>query len=408
MGEAGRHLAPFGRGQKLCDLCPKLCHHACPVSNADRDEALTPWGKNRMAGRVGSGTQPVDEEVTGLFYACTGCNLCQRACEHGNDVAGSLFAARAVAAEAGCLPEAVEAMLGRFDSSCNPYGLDLRPCLSGIPESRMVGRDAALRRDARRIAMVPGRGLQVLWPGCATLHETPELVSTTLAVLDALGEPDFVVYAGPIQCCGYPLLAAGQLDRFRRHARETARGLEGVQRIVTPSPECAWAMRVAWRGQAEVEGPEVVPLVDLLDVALPRAAAGRPLDVEFVWHDPCYLGRYLGRLEAPRRVGRRIAARPPHEPVPWTGERGYCSGAGGLLPLTRPETSRRIARARAADLTGRTFGLPAEADAGERVIATACPAALASFRHVGARAYDLVELTAAFLGVSPLPELRDG
>ena len=408
MRDARQRLERFRREQRLCELCPKLCHHACPVSNTDRDEALTPWGKNRVAGRIVSAGMPVDAEATELFYACTGCNLCQSACAHGNDVAGSLFAARAVAAEQGCLPEAVEAMLSRWDESCNPFGLDLRPNLSEIPEGRKVGGESNLSLETKRVLVAPGRGLQVLWPGCTTLHEMPDLVATTLSVLDALGEPDFVVYAGPIQCCGYPLLAAGQLERFQRHAREAVRRLRGARRIATPSPECAWVMQVAWPEQAGVEGPEVVPLVELLDLALPRAPAGRPLSFDIVWHDPCYLGRHLGCLEAPRRVGRRIAARPPVDPRPWSGARGYCSGGGGLLPLTRPETTRHIARARVAELTGRSFGPPAEGEVGEAVIATACPAALARFRETGARAYDLVELTAAFLGLSPLPEHHDG
>ena len=32
-----------------CVFCPKLCRSACPVSNAEPRETLTPWGKMSTA-----------------------------------------------------------------------------------------------------------------------------------------------------------------------------------------------------------------------------------------------------------------------------------------------------------------------------------------------------------------------
>ncbi len=401
-------LGSFERERRTCNLCPKLCHHACPVSNAARDESLTPAAKNGAAGRVAAGMEALGAQVTDLFYACTGCRQCQAHCEHGNDVALSLFAARGEAAAQGSVPEAITQMLTRWDASGNPYGTDLRTAVDSVPESRRVGASGRVAGERKRAGVPPGRGMQVLWPGCATLHESPGLVQRVLAVADILGEADLLLYAGPVQCCGYPLVAAGQMERFRRHVDEAARELRGLRRVVAVAPECAWVMTELWPRVTGVSGPRVVPLINLVVEGLHHLPAGRPVRQALVWHDPCYLGRFLQCYDAPRKVGARVAAQPLQEPRPWTREHGYCSGGGGLLPLTHPEIADRITRARVADLTGESFGPPAEGAVGLRWIVTACPTAAARFRRVGARAVDVVDLVAAFLGLCDLREVQGG
>jgi Fe-S oxidoreductase len=92
------------------------------------------------------------------------------------------------------------------------------------------------------------------------------------------------------------------------------------------------------------------------------------------------LGRGLGLFEAPRAVLTRVLGRAPDEfPARRAGSR--CSGAGGLLPRTMPETSKAIteARVREHDETG-----------GGHVV-TACASSLSAFRRATrGRASDLV------------------
>ena len=59
-------------------------------------------------------------------------------------------------------------------------------------------------------------------------------------------------------------------------------------------------------------------------------------------------------------------------------ERAECSGAGGLLPLTMPETSRTIAEKRIASADGE--------------IVTACASSVVRFRSAGAAVTDIVTL----------------
>jgi len=394
-------LERHAHAEQLCNLCPRLCHHACPVANAERDESVTPREKMAAAGLVRLGARALDTEAAALFYKCNGCRLCTSFCEHENDVAQGLFAARAVAVSRGVLVPGVAELGERFARAKNPYGEDVRAPIMALEGDRRVGENGPVRADRSKVPVVPGRGLRLYWPGCTTLHDDPGLVSRTLAVMDRLGEADLAVYAGERQCCGYPLLAAGHLDAFRENAKALARDLRGVRHLTTSSPECAWTFEVAFPEVAGVDPParEITHVTQLLLPALRHARPAPPLELDAAWHDPCYLGRFLGEYEAPREILSRLCRTAPAEPEPWTREHGYCSGGGGVLPLTSPGTADTITRMRVADLTGTSSGPPGEAPGGERTIVSACPTCIGRFRAAGAKALDVVDVVAAFLGM---------
>src|SRR5690606_8642227 len=114
----------------------------------------------------------------------------------------------------------------------------------------------------------------------------------------------------------------------------------------------------------------------VLDAFTPLSS---PPDHQVRYHDPCHLGRGLGSYGPPRSILTRMLGRRPDE-FPSCRESGGCSGAGGLLPLTHPETSDGIADRRIRD----------HEDEGGGEIVTACASSLAKFRARGAKVSDLV------------------
>jgi hypothetical protein len=46
------------RELETCGYCPKLCRATCCVSNAEPNEALTPWGKMSLAWLSARGDLP--------------------------------------------------------------------------------------------------------------------------------------------------------------------------------------------------------------------------------------------------------------------------------------------------------------------------------------------------------------
>src|SRR5688572_16039606 len=107
-------LEPRKATLERCVFCPKLCRSACPVSNAEPRETVTPWGKMSMAYFVANESVPLEPSYASPAWACTGCYGCREHCDHKNDVTGTLFAARsAMKNEA---PEGARRVLERFGS----------------------------------------------------------------------------------------------------------------------------------------------------------------------------------------------------------------------------------------------------------------------------------------------------
>ncbi|KGS68598.1 4Fe-4S dicluster domain protein [Burkholderia pseudomallei MSHR7527] len=117
-------------------------------------------------------------------------------------------------------------------------------------------------------------------------------------------------------------------------------------------------------------------------------AADALREKRMTYHDPCYLGRYNGETEAPRKllktIGIQIVEMERH------GMRGRCCGGGGGAPLTDIPGRQRIPDIRIADARA----------VGADVVAVGCPNCTAMLEGVvGPRpdVLDVAELVAASL-----------
>jgi dimethylglycine catabolism B len=88
------------------------------------------------------------------------------------------------------------------------------------------------------------------------------------------------------------------------------------------------------------------------------------------YHDPCYLGRYNGEIDAPRAVLRRLGAEPRE--MQRAGMRARCCGGGGGAPLTDIPGKRRIPDMRMDDAKA----------TGAEIVAVACPQCTAMLEGV--------------------------
>jgi Fe-S oxidoreductase len=104
---------------------------------------------------------------------------------------------------------------------------------------------------------------------------------------------------------------------------------------------------------------------------------------KIVFHDPCYLGRYRGIYDEPRKVaalaGELVEA-------PRSRERSFCCGAGGGLAFLGEEKGERVSQVRAAELVA----------TGAQTVAAACPFCNTMFRDAlaaqGERAPELLDI----------------
>lgn len=347
---------------ETCTFCPKLCRGACPVSNAEPNESLIPWGKMSTSHAILGQHLALDDDGARAAYACTGCHACKKTlCDHENEVFQTLVDARSDYFARGVVHPKVQRLVDRH----------------GKREVARAGRIEALR-DAADARGSGGAAKASVLVGCAYVDRAFDEARAAVVVASRLSGGPVTPLGG---CCGFNLYLAGARDAFLRAAQAFAASIPQDRPLYVVDAGCAFALEMIYP-RLGVRTPKPRLLIDLaaerLDDLQPVAGA-KPVR----YHDPCHLGRGLERYAEPRAILRRVTG---HAPLEFTTSETHatCSGGGGLLPLTMPETSRKIAETKIADHARRSAG-------GEKpTLVTACASSLARFRSVGEPAEDLV------------------
>ena len=170
-------------------------------------------------------------------------------------------------------------------------------------------------------------------------------------------------------------------------------GTLSFKRIVTPDPHVLHSLRneyPAFGGNYDVihHTTFLAGLVEDGKLALTRSQDTRVI----TYHDPCYLGRYNGEIEAPRALIRKLGLNVRE--MERSGMRARCCGGGGGAPLTDVPGKQRIPDIRMNDAR----------ETGAGIVAVACPQCTAMLEGVvGERPeiLDIAELVAAALEFAP-------
>jgi Fe-S oxidoreductase len=211
-------------------------------------------------------------------------------------------------------------------------------------------------------------------------------------VLNAAGV-DYAVLGGNEADTGDVARRLGDEATFRAMARRMIGTLDALsfKRIVTADPHVMHSLRNEYRAfgaryEVQHHTSLLAELVQSGRVS-PKASAALA-DKRITYHDPCYLGRYNGEIEAPRRalksIGIKVIEMERH------GMRGRCCGGGGGAPLTDIPGKARIPDIRMADARA----------VGAEVVAVGCPNCTAMLEGVvGPRpeVLDVAELVASAL-----------
>jgi len=261
-------------------------------------------------------------------------------------------------------PAAVFDYLERFQTHTNPFGRDLQFSLKRLYPQEW-------RRPAAKTAY---------FPGCVEIRYFPKTVGQTL---ELLRKNDSVsLYTEPIVCCGYPLYAAGDFRGFRELAEINSQSLKKYRRVVSGAPACLYTMETLYAEQGFKVPTRFFHIAERLDGGHRGRAGSPPIKARnpavakagserIAYHDPCYLGRYRGTYDQPRQLIESVTGCKPIEFFR-NRQQGYCCGAGGLLPISSPETARKITENRLAEFR-RT---------GAQTLVTSCPTCVRQFKKV--------------------------
>jgi Fe-S oxidoreductase len=367
-----------------CVECGRCTEH-CPAANTGK--LLNPkeiiLGVRAYLNDLGPAS---DEPALGKYnsqeavFQCTTCGSCEYQCPVGIEHLPILVGLRRGAVNTG----------GWEDEHGSKLFLALERGSNALGMSALE-RDKFIQKQ--QFPIFDGSQEYCLWLGCmgACDPKGREIVADFARIMTYLGTTFGVLRKE--KCTGDPVRRLGNDLIFQQLAEANLEALaqNKVKKIVSICPHCVRTIQEDWKEFGQP--PEVEHHSEFLARHADRLPKqdGVGHTETIVYHDPCYLGRYRGVYEEPRKVaalaGEVLEA-------PRSHQRSFCCGAGGGLVFLGEETGDRVSHTRAKELVA----------TGASTIGTACPFCNSMFRDALAASgeaaphlLDIAQLTARAL-----------
>ena len=363
-----------GENVYLCYQCER-CSSGCPTVPAMR---YRPAQMMRLAQFGLEDMLATDASI----WRCVGCDNCTEHCPHDLSVRRLVEVMRQHVMQERYLAAGVDAlgeddrlrtgvramgMLGeRISTHYNVSGEDNAARLAWTDNLAPEDRPEGLVRDTEADLAYFVGCVSAMFP---MSYGIPQGFATVLSRAGVR----FTTLGDEEECCGYPLLMAGQMKQAEalvRHNVEQMRAL-GTPRLVTACPSCYHMWHHTYPEMlGEPLGFEVIHAVEVLaDLVTAGSDDEHRLELTeprrtgvVTYHDPCDLGRKSGIFEAPREVLRRIPGYTFVE-MQQSREHALCCGGGGNLETFDADLVQEVAAQRIAQA----------AEVGAQVLVSACP-----------------------------------
>ncbi|RJP51685.1 MAG: 4Fe-4S dicluster domain-containing protein [Anaerolineaceae bacterium] len=297
------------------------------------------------------------------LWACTSCRACVQVCPVFVDHIASIVDMRRYLVNEGEVDALLQKTLANLGRYGNSFGQSERM------RAKWTQPIQPLIKDARKEAV------EYLWfvGDYASYHVMfSDITRKTAQVFQKAGL-DFGILYDAERNTGNDVRRVGEEGLFESLAEKNAATMEKCKfsSIITTDPHTYNTLK----NEYSVNGDSyaVLHYTELLDqlIASGKLQLGRKLNYKVTYHDPCYLGRYNGIYDAPRRVIRALGCELSE--MPRHGDRAFCCGAGGgrIWMEEQPEVKERPAESRVREAAG----IP-----GVSALVTTCPKDLVMFR----------------------------
>lgn len=333
---------------------------------------------------VGGRPYTTDESL----WACTTCGACEEVCPVFIEHPLKILQMRTylVLNEPQRVPTELQRTFTNLERNANPWGIGA--------DKRMEWAEGI---DVPTVESNPKPDV-LFWIGCAGAFDE-RVKKQTLSMVKILKTAgiNFAVLGKKEKCTGDPARRAGNEMLFQQLAQENVETLNKheVKTLLTSCPHCFHTIKNEYPqfgGNYEVihHSQYLARLIEQGKI-LPLQSTVRNL----TYHDSCYMGRWNGEYDAPRRVLQSLPAPGGLVELGRKREHSFCCGAGGARMWMEEKTGERVNRNRVREILA----------TGVEAVATACPFCTIMVRDGVAdegaqeqmKVFDLAELVAQSL-----------
>jgi Fe-S oxidoreductase len=305
-----------------CTECGR-CQDVCPAYNSG--SSLSPKMlminlRDHLKEQGAQGKSLVPDVITDqMLWSCTTCYACDQECPLFIDHVTPIVNMRRHLVDQGNMDKMLQDALANLGRYGNSFGQSER-----MRAKWTQGVQPAVK-DARREAV------EYLWfvGDYASYNATlTDVTRKTANVFQKTGLNFGILFDGE-RNSGNDVRRVGEEGLFEMLVDKNSLALAKCkfETIVTTDPHTYNTLKneYLWNGNR----PNILHYAELLDqlIASGRIKFSKKLGYKVTYHDPCYLGRYNGIYDAPRRVieatGCELVEMPRH------GDRALCCGAGG-------------------------------------------------------------------------------
>lgn len=367
-----------------CIMCNR-CQDACPAYITGK--VLSPaaleinkrYFLNQEGGRLASG-EPSSQSLLEFaitpeaVWACTACGACIDVCPVGVEPMRDILEIRRhLVLTESVFPEQLQAAFRGMERSANPWNIG--------PEKRL---EWAAGLDVPLVSQAPDAEI-LWWVGCAPATDArAQKTARALAQVLKSAGVRFAVLGPEERCTGDSARRSGNEYLFHELAQANVETLNRVapKRIVTTCPHCLHTLKneyPAFGGRYQVIHHTEL-LAELMAQGRLKLQGTAPQEL-LTFHDPCYLGRQNGVVDAPRQAlamaGATLAEMADH------GSRSLCCGAGGGQMWKEEEHG---------DLRVSQLRLQQARATGAKVVAVGCPFCLVMLGDAAREQGDQIEV----------------